>query len=159
MYASSRSARRNWTTWSVSKTTTTAERRRPLMSDKIVVFGAGATGRGHVGLLAWQAGFEMVFVDEKRPLVDALRQRGRYTVKLYGEKLQEIEVSSYRAYHSLEREAIADEIRDARLVLTSVFDQNLPDVAWTIALGISACVRAGRTEPLNCIACENMMDS
>ena len=129
------------------------------MAEKIVVFGAGATGRGHVGLLAWQAGFEMVFVDQKMPLVEALRQKGHYTVKLYGEGLQEIAVSGYRVYHSQERAAIADEIRDARLVLTAVFDQNLPDVAKTIALGIAACARAGRTAPLNCIACENMMDS
>jgi mannitol-1-phosphate 5-dehydrogenase len=129
------------------------------MAEKIVVFGAGATGRGHVGLLAWQAGFEIVFVDIKTPLVEALRRQGRYTVRLYGEDLQEIEVSGYRVYHSLERAAIADEIHDARLVLTAVFDQNLPDVAETIALGISACARAGRTTPLNCIACENMMDS
>ena len=129
------------------------------MAEKIVVFGAGATGRGHVALLAWQAGFEIVFVDVKMPLVEALRRRGRYAVKLYGEGLREIEVSGYRVYHSLERAAIADEIRDARLVLTAVFDQNLPDVAQTIAQGISACARAGRTAPLNCIACENMMDS
>ena len=108
------------------------------MAEKIV-FLRGATGRGHVGLLAWQAGFEMVFVDQKMPLVERSAKKGRYTVKLYGEGLQEIVVSGYRVYHSLERAAIADEIRDARLVLTAVFDQNLPDVAKTIALGIAAC--------------------
>jgi mannitol-1-phosphate 5-dehydrogenase len=129
------------------------------MTEKIVVFGAGATGRGHVGLLAWQAGFEMVFVDKKPALVDALCRPGRYTVNLYGQGLQKVVVSGYRVYHSPDRAAIADEIRDARLVLTAVFDQNLPDVARTLALGISACARAGRMAPLNCIACENMMDS
>ena len=129
------------------------------MAEKIVVFGAGATGRGHVGLLAWQAGFEVVFVDKKADLVESLRRQGRYTVRLYGGKLQEIVVSGYRAYHDLERGAIAAEIRDATLVLTAVFDQNLPDVAQTIGLGISACASAGRIRPLNCIACENMMDS
>jgi mannitol-1-phosphate 5-dehydrogenase len=129
------------------------------MAEKIVVFGAGATGRGHVGLLAWQAGFEIVFVDKKMPLVEALRRPGRYTVRIFGEKTQEIVVSGYRVYHSLDRAAIAEEIRDARLVLTAVFDQNLADVAETLALGIVACARAGRTTPLNCIACENMMDS
>ncbi len=115
------------------------------MAEKIVIFGAGATGRGHVGLLAWQAGFEIVFVDKKAALVDALRQ-GRYTVKLYGEAPQEITVSGYRVYHAADRAAVADEIRDARLVLTAVFDQNLADVAETIALGISACAvqAAGR---------------
>ncbi len=129
------------------------------MAEKIIVFGAGATGRGHVGLLAWQAGFEMIFVDKKPELVDSLRRAGRYTVRLYGERPQEISVSGYRVYHAEERVAIADEIRDAALVLTAVFDQNLADVAITVAAGISACVRAGRKTPLNCIACENMMDS
>ncbi len=129
------------------------------MTDKIVLFGAGATGRGHVGLLAWQAGFEIVFVDEKTPLVEALRRQGRYTVKIFGDQPQEIVVSGYRVHHSLDRAAVAEEIRDARLVLTAVFDQNLHDVAKTLALGISACACAGRTTPLNCIACENMMDS
>lgn len=129
------------------------------MADKIVVFGAGATGRGHVGLLAWQAGFELVFVDRKPELVEALRRTGQYLVKLYGQRCQEITVSGYRVDHYLDRARIANEIRDATLVLTAVFDQNLPDAAQTIALGVSACRRAGRTQPLNCIACENMMDS
>jgi len=42
---------------------------------KIIVFGAGATGRGHVGLLAWQAGFETVFVDRRPDLVATLLRR------------------------------------------------------------------------------------
>jgi mannitol-1-phosphate 5-dehydrogenase len=133
--------------------------RKRKMAEKIVVFGAGATGRGHVGLLAWQAGFDIVFVDKKPELADSLKRQGQYVVKIYGDKFQEIVVSGYRVYHSNERAAIAEEIRDACLVLTAVFDQNLSDVAATIALGIAACVRAGRSMPLNCIACENMMDS
>ncbi|HUT89054.1 MAG TPA: hypothetical protein VMY37_06145 [Thermoguttaceae bacterium] len=129
------------------------------MSEKIVVFGAGATGRGHVGLLAWEAGCQIVLVDKKLELVDALRRAGHYTVRLYGSTPREITVTGYRVYHHLQREAIADEIRDAAIVLTAVFDQNLPDVARSIALAVSACREAGRKSPLNCIACENMMDS
>ena len=129
------------------------------MRQKIVLFGAGATGRGHVGLLAWQAGFELVLVDKNPELVAALQQTGRYRVRLYGETNQEIEVSGYRVYHSEQRQVIAAEIVDAALVLTAVFDQNLPDVAQTLALAVSACRAAGRQAPLNCIACENMMDS
>jgi mannitol-1-phosphate 5-dehydrogenase len=129
------------------------------MADKIVVFGAGATGRAHVGLLAWQAGFDIVFVDKKSDLVDALKRRGSYAVKLCGDPNQDIVVTGYRVYDSADRAAIAEEIADAALVLTAVFDQNLSDVAQTIALGIAACVRAGRSKPLNCVACENMMDS
>jgi mannitol-1-phosphate 5-dehydrogenase len=129
------------------------------MRRSVVVFGAGATGRGHVGLLAWQSGFEMVFVDSDAALVEALRSAGTYTVRLYGAETQEIAVSGYRAYHAGERAAIAREIAEAALVLTAVFDQNLPDVAKTLALAVSTCRKAGRAAPLNCIACENMMDS
>lgn len=129
------------------------------MVDKIVVFGAGATGRGHVGLLAWQAGYQIVFVDKNPDLVDTLRRSGRYTVRLPGGKPREIVVTGYRVYHHLDREAVAEEIADTSLTLTAVFDQNLPDVAETIALAVSVCAQAGRTAPLNCVACENMMDS
>ena len=129
------------------------------MPQKIVVFGAGATGRGHVGLLAWQAGFEVVFVDKRADLVERLRRAGAYTVKLYGERPQKITVSGYRCFPHEPREAIAEELRDATLVLTAVFDQNLADVARTLALGVGVCRRAGRHVPLNCVACENMMDS
>jgi mannitol-1-phosphate 5-dehydrogenase len=129
------------------------------MAEKIVVFGAGATGRGHVGLLTWQAGFEIIFVDKKPSLVEKLKNPGHYVVKLYGEKKQEIIVGGYRVHHSANRMAIAEEIRDAALVLTAVFDQNLADVALTVAGGITACICAGRAAPLNVIACENMMDS
>ena len=126
---------------------------------KIIVFGAGATGRGHVGLLAWQAGFETVFVDRRPDLVAALREAGRYTARLYGNGCQEIEVTGFRIYHSEERAAIAEEIAGAALVLTAVFDGNLPDVARTLALAVPACRGRGRRAPLNFIACENMMDS
>lgn len=129
------------------------------MNQKVVLFGAGATGRGHVGLLAWQAGFELVLVDKNPGLVAALQQAGRYTVKLYGESYQEIEVTGYRVYHSEQRQAIAVEVADAALVLTAVFDPNLPDVAQTLALAVPVCRASGRVTPLNCIACENMMDS
>lgn len=129
------------------------------MTDKIVVFGAGATGRGHVGLLSWQAGFKIVFVDRNSDLVEALQRAGRYAVKVYGADCEEIDVSGFRIRHAEQRRAIAEEIAGAVLVLTAVFDRNLADVARAIALGIAACRNAGRTAPLNCIACENMMDS
>ena len=136
------------------------------MTGKVVLFGAGATGRGHVGLLAWQAGCELVLVDKNTNLVERLNKAGMYSVRLYGGKnlkkgegYQEIQVSGYRAIDAANRAEIAQEIVDADLVLTAVFDQNLDDVAKTLAKAVHACKEANRQKPLNCIACENMMDS
>jgi mannitol-1-phosphate 5-dehydrogenase len=129
------------------------------MTGKIVVFGAGATGRGHVGLLSWQAGFEIVFVDKNLDLCELLKRNGAYRVRLYGAGCEEIKVSGFRVYHSEDRKAVANEIASADLVLTAVFDQNLPDVAKTLAIAVATCREQGRKNPLNVIACENMMDS
>jgi mannitol-1-phosphate 5-dehydrogenase len=130
------------------------------MSETIVVFGAGATGRAHVGLLAWQAGFDVVFVDRKRDLVDLLRNGGSYSVQLYGkEEPQTIRVQGFRVLHSEDRTAVAREVAQAALVLTAVFDQNLPDVALTLAEAFGLCASQGRDKPLNSVACENMVDS
>jgi mannitol-1-phosphate 5-dehydrogenase len=126
---------------------------------KIVIFGAGANGRGHLGHLAWQAGYEVVFVDKKTDLVELLQRSGHYRVELYGAGHQTVDIGGYRVYAHDRRQAIADEISTAALVLTAVFDQNLPDVAQTIALAAAACRKAGREAPLNFIACENMMNS
>lgn len=127
--------------------------------NKIVIFGSGATGRGHIGLLAWQAGFEVVFVDINPKLVQLLRTEKKYRVRLFGENYQEVDVSGFRVYDAANREAIVNEIINSVLVLTAVFDQNLPDVAVTLAQAVTACRSAGRDTPINCIACENMMDS
>jgi len=126
---------------------------------KVVLFGAGATGRGHVGLLAWQAGLDLVLVDKKRDLIDSLNRSGRYTVTVHGETRQSIEVTGFRAFHAADRERVAREIVDASLVLTAVFDRNLPDVAITISQAVKESRKAARAEPLNCVACENMVNS
>ena len=130
------------------------------MSGKIVLFGAGATGRGHVGLLAWQAGLDVVFVDKDTTLVETLQRAGHYTVRLFGGgQPQTVDVTGWRVHHNEQRDEIAREIFDADLVLTAVFDPNLPDVAHTLARAVKLARAAGRRRTLNCLACENMMDS
>jgi mannitol-1-phosphate 5-dehydrogenase len=134
----------------------------------VVVFGAGAAGRGLIALLFSQAGYHVTFVDIRDDLVTALRDSGVYRVLIHcldgghpsaGCRQEECTVQGFRILHAADREAVAREIIQAKLVVTAVFAQNLPDVARTIALGIEQCRRAGRQTPLNCIACENMRNS
>jgi mannitol-1-phosphate 5-dehydrogenase len=127
---------------------------------KVVVFGAGATGRGHVGLLAWQAGAQMVFADVDETLIGRLQKAGAYRVKIYdGKACQSLEIKGARFLKARERAKVAHEILGADLVLSSVFDQNLPDVAITVAQAASLCRQAGRSAALNFISCENMQHS
>ncbi|UUZ92024.1 hypothetical protein LJK87_42310 [Paenibacillus sp. P25] len=49
---------------------------------KAVHFGAGNIGRGFIGLLLSQSGYEVIFSDVNRTLVEELQRRGEYTVTL-----------------------------------------------------------------------------
>jgi len=127
---------------------------------KVVVFGTGATGRGHVGLLVWQAGAQIVFADIDETLIRTLQTAGSYRVNLFdGKSCQQLRVEGARFLSAKDRNEVAREIVDSHLVLTSVFDQNLSDVATTVAMAVKLCRQAGRKEPLNFIACENMQNS
>jgi len=128
------------------------------VSKKAVVFGAGAAGKGLVGLLFSQAGYEVVYIDIKDDLVSRLRAAGRYDVLVYrldGGK-DDLAVEGFRVLHARDREAVSREMLDAEFVLTAVLAQNLPDVAVTVAMGVTQCRIAGREKPLHVIACENM---
>jgi len=128
---------------------------------KVVAFGAGAAGKGLVGLLFSQAGYQVTYVDIKDDLVQRLKTSGAYQVRVHRLEggHEDLEVSGFRILHASRREAIAREIADAKFVLTAVLAPNLPDVAQTVALGVQQCLRSGRSTPLNCIACENMKNS
>ncbi|HAP88735.1 MAG TPA: mannitol-1-phosphate 5-dehydrogenase, partial [Arthrobacter bacterium] len=52
---------------------------------KAVHFGAGNIGRGFVGLLLHQAGYEVVFADVAGALIDQLAAAGSYNVHEVGE--------------------------------------------------------------------------
>lgn len=125
-----------------------------------VVFGAGSVGRGFLGQLFSESGYEVVFVDVDRPLVDALARRGSYTLRLAStDYVQDLEIGPVRAVHGEDLERVADEVAHADLLATAVGARALPIVARSIAAGLSRRWRAGCETPLNIIICENLHDA
>jgi mannitol-1-phosphate 5-dehydrogenase len=126
---------------------------------RLVLFGAGMTGRGQVAQLAFEAGWRLVLVDRDVELVNQLNRAGQYTVRLVSENPRDVVIFGYRALHVSQAEELAAELTHADLVVTSVLPSNLSDLAPTLAVGLRAAYRAGRRQPLNVIAAENMNDS
>ena len=93
-------------------------------------------------------------------LVQALRNAGQYTVELYRpDGSRRVTVDHFTAYHVADTEALTREALAIPLILTSLFSQNLPQVAPLVAQIITARCAAGIDRPLNVICCENMQDS
>jgi len=123
---------------------------------RIVIIGAGATGRGHIGQLAHDAGFSITFIERRIDLADVLKDARRYTVGLAGEQKKERKISGFETLLTTEIDACAAAIAAADIVATAVLPTNLESTVPTIAAGLamrrSICV----CKPLNVIACENM---
>ncbi len=104
----------------------TAERTaRPALGGQRVVkavhFGAGNIGRGFVGLLLHDAGYEVVFADVNAELIDALAASDHYTVHEVGADARDRVVDGYRAVNSqTHAAALLDELRTADVATTAV---------------------------------------
>lgn len=119
-------------------------------------FGAGNIGRGFIGLLLQQAGYEVCFVDVNKDVVDEINRRREYTIRIAEEAGNSITVTGVRAIHGQDEAEVARAIMQADLVTTAVGPNILPYIAPVIAKGIS--LRLPENEnPLNVIACENMI--
>lgn len=126
----------------------------------VVIIGAGKIGRGFVGRLFSQSGYELVVVEIDQPLIDALNRRHAYTVHLVDtDGIQSVEVGPVRvALHADDRRAVAQAIAEANVLVTSVGARALPEVAPNIAAGVRRRIALGIESPLNCLICENLYD-
>jgi mannitol-1-phosphate 5-dehydrogenase len=125
---------------------------------KAVHFGAGNIGRGFVGLILHNAGYEVVFADVNAELIDALAATPSYRVHEVGASSKSWTVDNYRALNSAahEDEVIA-EIASADIVTTAVGPNILRFVAPLIARAIND--RPAAEKPLVVMACENAINA
>ena len=121
---------------------------------KAVHFGAGNIGRGFVGLLLHEGGYELVFSDVAAPLVDAINAVSEYTVHEVGEGGVDKVVTGFRALNSqTDPQAVVDEIASANVVTTAVGPTVLRFVAPHILAALA--LRDPAAPPLQVMACEN----
>ncbi|MGQ7786722.1 mannitol-1-phosphate 5-dehydrogenase [Nesterenkonia sp. K-15-9-6] len=121
---------------------------------KAVHFGAGNIGRGFVGLLLHEGGYEVVFSDVVAPLVQALDAAESYTVHEVGDGGTDRVVDGFRAVDSAQSpEAVAEEVATAEVVTTAVGPMILKHIAPHVVAGLRR--RAADAPPLQVMACEN----
>lgn len=124
---------------------------------KAVHFGAGNIGRGFVGLLLNQAGYDLVFADVAEGLIQRLAEADSYLVHEVGEDPRTHEVRGFSALNSsTQPEELTAAIASAEVVTTAVGAHILKFVAPAIAAGIAA--RPAGAAPVAVMACENAIN-
>ena len=125
----------------------------------LVQFGAGNIGRSFIGKVFSQGGYEVVFVDIDRTLLEALNEAGRYRVivKRNDERDETVWVDGVRAIDGRDGDAVACEIAHAAYVATSVGQGALPHIFPPIAAGLNMRFRTD-SPPLDIIIAENVRD-
>ncbi len=125
---------------------------------KAVHFGAGNIGRGFVGLLLSNAGYELVFADVAEALINSLKAADSYDVHEVGENPRTTTVRGFSALNSAsEAEAVTQACATADVITTAVGAHILKFVAPAIAAGIAA--RPAGESKVAVMACENAINA
>ena len=124
------------------------------MTKKAVHFGAGNIGRGFVGALLHEGGYEITFSDVAAPLVDALNAADSYVVHEVGDGGRDVTVTGFAALNSAtDPEAVAAAVAAADVVTCAVGPTILKFIAPSILAGLRE--RSADAAPVKVMACEN----
>jgi mannitol-1-phosphate 5-dehydrogenase len=121
-----------------------------------VQFGAGNIGRGFLGQLFSDGGYEVVFVDVAPELIAALNVERRYPIRLVGpDRHETVWVGPARAVDGRDNDAVAEAVARADIAATAVGAGVLPVVARSLAAGLERRWAEG-DRPLDVLIGENM---
>lgn len=122
---------------------------------KAVHFGAGNIGRGFIGELLHDSGYEITFVEVVPAAVAYINQNHCYDIYIINRNYEKKVIDNVRALSPITHEAeVIEAIKEADLITTSVCVDNLSKIAGTLAKGLKARAEAGLGQ-VNVMACEN----
>ena len=126
---------------------------------KAVIYGGGNIGRGFIGVLMSQSGYEVAFINRKPEVVQQLKNDGCYPVRyvLTG-GYEDITVKNVTGIDGNDPEAVADAIASCDIMSTSLGARALEAVIPNLVAGIRKRWALGNG-PLNIIICENLNDA
>jgi len=126
---------------------------------KAVMYGGGNIGRGFIGALLSNSGYEVSFVDVVDDVINALNKEHTYPIRIIkGDSYEDIDVKNVSAVDGKDPVAVAEAIAEADIMATAVGVNVLKFIISNIVAGLR--LRKERNlPPFNIIICENLNDA
>ncbi len=128
------------------------------MTKRAVIFGAGSIGRGFIGQLFCESGYEVLFVDVDAELIAALNRDGAYHLQtVSNDDIRNFRIGPVRALHGVrDTEAVVAAVARADLGATAVGVQALKFILPVLAAGLRRRAETAGATPFNLLLCENL---
>ena len=122
------------------------------------MYGGGNIGRGFIGALFSQSGYEVTFIDVAEPVVRHLREQRKYPIRIVStEGHKDVWVENVTAANGNLPEAV-EAIADCDIMATAVGARILKFIVPNIVAGLRKRWEMGKGA-LNIIICENLNDA
>jgi mannitol-1-phosphate 5-dehydrogenase len=124
----------------------------------MAVFGAGNIGRGFIGQIFSQSGYNVVFIDAVESLVNELNTKGYYPLELVtNDETITYEIGPVSACLAQNQEQVNQIISKADAMATAVGVTVLPKIAPGLAAAFAARKASGNNSELDILVCENKL--
>ena len=126
---------------------------------KAVMYGGGNIGRGFIGMLFSNSGYEVTFVDVAEPVVKELQEKGEYPLRyVTSQGYEDVWIKPVTAVNGNNMDSVAEAIAECDIMATAVGVRILKYIVPNLVAGLRRRW-AEKKGPLNIIICENLMDA
>ncbi len=123
---------------------------------KAVMYGAGNIGRGFIGKVFSDSGYEVCFIDVDDVLISEMNARGEYGVTIVSDDAKTVETVKNVSAVDARSEEAAVRIAACDIMATAVGVNVMPYIAENIAKAVRLRMAGG---PLDIILAENQIDA
>jgi len=124
---------------------------------KAVHFGAGNIGRGFIGNILHDNGFDITFVDTNEQIIDQINKGKGYPVKLLDESQTKLWIDNVNAINSYNSKQVKEGLVECDLITTSVGASNLKNIASILKEALM--IRSSKKESIDILVNENIVNA
>lgn len=128
------------------------------MNNTALIFGAGKTGRGFAAHLAFLGEYDIILVDKNKQLVADLKKADQYDIQVLDNEEKNCTIKPVGIY-DINDVSWHNEFLNTSLVFTSVFGNNLGELANDLAAALQKRYADNPEQVLTIIACENVTNA